>query len=66
MAAAQPYAREDLKLLTYTFDQDPSSVPAQILVATTRANADIDLQRFTDRIGEVTVDFVPLAVIRHR
>jgi hypothetical protein len=66
MAAAQPYAREDLKLLTYTFDQDPSSVPAQILVATTRANADIDLQRFTDRIGEVTVDSVPLAVIRHR
>jgi hypothetical protein len=66
MGAAIPYAREDLVLSTYTFDEDPSRVQAGILVSTTRANADIDLQRFTDPIAQIEIDGVPLAVIRQK
>jgi hypothetical protein len=61
---AAPYARPDLVLRTYTFDADPSTVRADVLVATTRANADMDLQRFSCRVDDITVVGAILATVR--
>jgi len=64
MAPALPYARPDLVLQSYSFETDASTISADVIVSTTRANVDLDLRRFTCRLENVEIDGAILASIR--
>ena len=61
---AAPYARTDLVLHSYPFETDPSTITADVIVSTTRANVDLDLQRFTCRVADIEIDGAILARVR--
>jgi hypothetical protein len=62
---ADPYARTDLVLQSYPFETDPSTITADVIVSTTRANVDLDLQRFTCRGADIEIGGAILARIRY-
>jgi len=59
-----PDARPDLVLLSYPLETDPSTIPADVIVSTTRANVDYALLRFTCLVENIEVNGAILATIR--
>jgi len=61
---ALPYAREDLIVRSFSLPDDPITVSSDVVVISTRANADLGILPDAPLLAEITVDGAPLAVIR--